>query len=154
MATRVENSSLRQTFGKLAARLGQTPHSDRSASVTSTRAARAAGNTDATTAAASNTTTDATTGRLPGICTPSTELRARRTNTYPHAAPTTTPAVAITAPSAMTLVRSWRGCAPIANRTPNSRVRALTENARTPATPTKAMARATAAKTPNTTVLR
>src|SRR6266850_1477052 len=37
---------------------------------------------------------------------------------------------------------------------PNSRVRALTEKARTPATPTKAMARATAAKTPNTTVLR
>jgi len=31
----------------------------------------------------------------------------------------------------MTLARSCRGCAPIANRTPNSRVRALTENANT-----------------------
>jgi len=70
-------------------------HSDRSASVTSTRAARAAGNTDATTAAASSTTTDTITGRLPGIFTSSKELRARRTNTYPNAAPAMTPPVAI-----------------------------------------------------------
>src|ERR1700746_1092867 len=34
---------------------------------------------------------------------------------------------------------------------PNSRVRALTENASTPATPTTAMTNATAANTPNTT---
>ena len=33
---------------------------------------------------------------------------------------------------------------------PNSRVRALTENASTPATPTTAIANATAANTPNT----
>src|SRR5260370_40364842 len=129
-------------------------HSDRSASVTLTRAARAAGSADATTAAASSTTTDATTGRLPGICTSSKELRARRIRTYPDAAPATTPAVAITAPSAMTLARSWRGCAPIASRMPNSRVRALTDNATTPPTPTSAIASATAATTPNITVLR
>src|SRR6266446_4820844 len=116
--------------------------------------ARGAGSTDATTAAASNMNTEPTTGKALGVCIFSKALRASRTSTYPHAAPATTPAVAITAPSAMTLARSCRGCAPIANRTPNSRVRALTENANTPATPTSAIARATAAKIPNTTVLR
>ena len=52
---------------------GQTPscrgHSDRSASMTSTRAARAAGRSDATTATASRMEADATIGRSPGIRT-------------------------------------------------------------------------------------
>src|SRR5262249_6763226 len=43
---------------------------------------------------------------------------------------------------------------PSASRMPNSRVRALTENASTPATPTTAIASATAANTPNTTEFR
>lgn len=43
-------------------------YSDRNASVTSTRAARSAGNTDAITAAASKTTTEATSGNAVSIC--------------------------------------------------------------------------------------
>src|SRR5437879_901192 len=57
--------------GKSFPRFSGSLQSDRGASVTSTRAARAAGSTDATTAAVSSTTTDTTTGRLPGICTSS-----------------------------------------------------------------------------------
>src|SRR5437899_2938399 len=45
--------------------------SDRSAVITSTRAARAAGSTDAITAAASSTIADPTTTTAPGIRTPS-----------------------------------------------------------------------------------
>jgi len=44
------------------------PYSERSASVTSTCAARAAGNVDAIVAAASNTMTEAITGHALGIC--------------------------------------------------------------------------------------
>jgi hypothetical protein len=62
-----------------------------------------------------------------------------------------TPAAAITAPSVITLLRRLFACSPSASRMPNSRVRALTENASTPATPTTAIARATAANRPNTT---
>ena len=43
-----------------------------------------------------------------------------------------------------------RGCDPTASRMPNSRVRPLTENASTPATPTTAIGSATPAKTPKT----
>ena len=46
---------------------------------------------------------------------------------------------AITAPSRSTRVSRCRGADPIASRMPNSRVRALTENASTPATPTTAI---------------
>ena len=49
-----------------------------------------------------------------------------------------------------TPVRIVRGCDPTASRMPNSRVRPLTENASTPATPTTEIASATAAKPPNT----
>ena len=49
-------------------------HSDRSACMTSTRAARAAGSTDATTAATRRMTAAATTGSVPGICTSRTKL--------------------------------------------------------------------------------
>ena len=49
------------------------------------------------------------------------------------------PAQAITAPSPRIRVSKRRGVDPIARRTPNSRVRALTENASTPATPTTAI---------------
>ncbi len=44
-------------------------HSERSAWITSTRAARAAGSIDATTAAASSTNAERTTGKAPGIFT-------------------------------------------------------------------------------------
>src|SRR5437660_5947439 len=60
------------------------------------------------------------------------------------------PAAAITAPSRITPLRSRCGSDPSASRMPNSRVRALTENASTPPTPTTAIANATAANTPNT----
>ena len=60
------------------------------------------------------------------------------------------PAAAITAPSRSTPVSRWRGSEPIASRMPNSRVRALTENASTPATPTTAISSATPAKPPKT----
>ena len=58
--------------------------------------------------------------------------------------------VAITAPSVTTPLRRFCGCEPSARRMPNSRVRALTENASTPATPTTAIGSATAANTPKT----
>ena len=45
------------------------------------------------------------------------------------------------------------GVDPIASRTPNSRVRVLTENARTPATPTTAMSSATPANPLKTSAL-
>ena len=64
------------------------------------------------------------------------------------------PPAAITIPSAMTPVRMRLGADPMANLMPNSRVRPLTENASTPATPTTAIARATAAKPPNTRVFK
>ena len=61
----------------------------------------------------------------------------------PAASPPTTPAAmptaAMTAPSRSTRASRWRGAEPIASRMPNSRVRALTENASTPATPTTAI---------------
>ena len=64
------------------------------------------------------------------------------------------PPPAITTPSLSTPVSRWRGSEPIARRIPNSRVRALTENARTPATPTTAMSSATPANPPNTKAFR
>ena len=60
------------------------------------------------------------------------------------------PLTAITAPSPRTRVSRCRGVDPTASRMPNSRVRALTENASTPATPTTAIVSATAANPPNT----
>ena len=60
----------------------------------------------------------------------------------------------MTAPSAITRASRCRGCDPIASRMPNSRVRALTENASTPATPTTAMVSATMAKPPKTMVFK
>ena len=64
------------------------------------------------------------------------------------------PVAAITAPSPSTRVSRCRGSDPIASRTPNSRVRALTENASTPATPTTAISSATPAKPPKTSAFR
>src|SRR5262249_30953509 len=128
----------------------KTRHSDLSACITSTRAARAAGNMEATTATASSTTEATTTGKAPGICTSRKYLPARRASTNPNAAPARTPAIAITAPSVMTPLRIRFGSDPSARRMPNSRVRALTEKASTPATPTTAINNATAANTLNT----
>src|SRR5712664_2095791 len=93
------------------------------------RAARAAGSQEATTAAASRTNAERTTRNAPGILTSKKSLPAKRAATYPKAAPARTPAAAITAPSTMTPFRRCRGCDPSASRMPNSRVRALTENA-------------------------
>ncbi len=60
------------------------------------------------------------------------------------------PTTAMTAPSRKIRVSRCRGADPMASRMPNSRVRALTENARTPATPTTAIVSATAANPPKT----
>jgi glycogen debranching enzyme GlgX len=125
-------------------------HSERNACITSTRAARAAGSTDAITATAISTNAETNTGNAPGILTSRKYLPAKRASTNPNAAPARTPAAAITVPSAITPLRSCCGSDPRASRMPNSRVRALTENASTPATPTTAIANATAANTPNT----
>src|SRR5215510_9401845 len=74
-------------------------YSDRRAWITSTRAARAAGNIEAITATASIRKAETTTGKAPGIFTSRKNLPARRASTKPKAAPATTPATAITAPS-------------------------------------------------------
>ncbi len=55
---------------------------------------------------------------------------------------------------ASTRASRCRGSEPTASRMPNSRVRALTENASTPATPMTAMSSATPANTPNTSAFR
>jgi hypothetical protein len=52
------------------------------------------------------------------------------------------PIAAIVVPSLSTRVSSCRGGQPTASRIPNSRVRALTRKASTPATPTSAMSKA------------
>ena len=62
--------------------------------------------------------------------------------------------LAMNTPSLSTPVSNCRGADPMASRTPNSRILALTENASTPATPTTAIISATAAKPPNTSALR
>jgi len=116
-------------------------HSERSACITSTRAARAAGSTDAITATAISTNAETNTGNAPGILTSRKYVPAKRASTNPNAAPARTPAAAITVPSAITPLRSCCGSDPRASRIPNSRVRALTENASTPATPTTAIAK-------------
>ena len=56
----------------------------------------------------------------------------------------------MSAPSDSTPTSRWRGDEPTASRTPNSRVRALTENASTPATPTTAISSATPANPEST----
>src|SRR5262249_54843156 len=76
-----------------------------------------------------------------------------RDSSTPPIAPATMPPIPITAPSRRTRTSRCVGVEPIANRTPNSRVRALTENASTPATPTIAMRSATPANPPNTSAL-
>ena len=93
--------------------------------MTSTRAARAAGRKDAITATAISTNAETTTGHAPGILTSRKYLPARRASTNPNAAPATTPAAAIHAPSSITPLRSRLGSDPRASRMPNSRVRAL-----------------------------
>src|ERR1700722_11991794 len=125
-------------------------YSERNACITSTRAARAAGSADATSATAISPNAETNTGNAPGIFTSRKYLLAKRASTNPNAEPARTPAEAITVPSAITPLRSRCGSDPRASRMPNSRVRALTENASTPATPTTAIANATAANTPNT----
>ena len=125
-------------------------HSERNASITSTRAARAAGSTDAITATAISTNAETNTGKAPGILTSRKYLPAKRVSIHPNAAPARTPSAAIVVPSAITPLSSRCGADPRASRMPNSRVRELTENASTPATPTTAIANATAANTPNT----
>src|SRR5437867_4277475 len=65
-------------------------------------------------------------------------------------APAAMPIAAISTPSESTLVNRCRGVDPMASRTPNSRVRALTENASTPATPTTAISSAMPANPENT----
>ena len=125
-------------------------HSDRNACITFTRAARAAGSTEAITATVISTNAETNTGSVPGILTSKKYFPAKRASTNPNAAPASTPAAAITAPSWITPFSSRSGYDPRASRMPNSRVRALTENASTPATPTTAINSATAANTPNT----
>lgn len=56
-------------------------YSARSASITSTRAARAAGSVEATIAAASSTKAETTTGKTPGICISRTYLPIKRAAT-------------------------------------------------------------------------
>src|SRR6202451_3873924 len=125
-------------------------HSERNASITSTRAARAAGTTDAITATAISTNADANTGKAPGILTSGKYFSAKRVSIHPNAAPARTPSAAIVVPSAITPLSSNCGADPRASRMPNSRARELNENASQPATPTTATANATAANTPNT----
>ena len=119
-------------------------HSERSARTTSTRDARAAGVTDATIAASTSTMAAPAIGHDAGhlhvgdeAADDAREQHARRS------APATMPMTPITAPSRSTRVSRCHGVEPIASRTPNSRVRALTENASTPATPTTAISSAT-----------
>src|SRR5215469_17246149 len=88
---------------------GWLHHSARRACITLTRAARAAGNTDATTATAIKTNAETTTGKVPGILISTKNLPASRVSMNPVAAPARIPAPAIIAPSAMTPVNSWRG---------------------------------------------
>src|SRR6202521_6343839 len=77
-------------------------HSERNACITSPRAARAAGSTDAITATAISTNAETNTGNAPGIFMSGKYLSAKRATTSPNAAPAKTPAAAITAPSAIT----------------------------------------------------
>src|ERR1700674_823065 len=74
-------------------------HSERSACITLTRAARAAGSTDAITATAINKNAETNTGNAPGILTSRKYLPAKRASTNPNAAPPVTPAAAMLAPS-------------------------------------------------------
>ena len=118
--------------------------------MTSTREARAAGISDASTAAATRIIAAATIGSAPGMRTSSMYAPTSRASANPPTAPATMPMPAITAPSLQDARQQCIGADPIASRMPNSRVRALTENASTPATPTTAIVSATAAKPPNT----
>ena len=115
-------------------------YSDRSACTTSTRDARAAGISDATTAAPMST-----------AAAPSDGQRARQLHVLERRSPPRARARSrpprrrrcrsrqSRAPSDSTRASRCRGVDPTASRTPNSRVRALTENASTPATPTTAI---------------
>ena len=124
-----------------------TPYSDRSACITSTRDARAAGISDASTAARDQQRRRAGERQDPGHVhvgqvardQPRQHDAADRAGERRRRRPS--PRLRRGCRSA-----AARGCRPIARRTPNSRVRALTENASTPATPTTAMVSATAAK--------
>src|ERR1700677_1349135 len=111
-------------------------HSERKACITFTRAARAAGSTDAITATAISTNAETNTGKAPGILTSGKYLPAKRVSIHPNAAPARRPSAAIVVPSAITPLSSRCGADPRASRMPNSRVRELTEKASTPATPT------------------
>jgi hypothetical protein len=117
-------------------------HSVRSACIRSTRAARSAGIADKITAASSSTNAEPATGRAPGISRPPRRLPTSCANQNPQAKPRASPPMAMAAPSATTRISRCRGSDPTASRIPNSRVRPLTENASTPATPTTAMSRA------------
>ena len=132
----------------------RSAYSDRSASITSTRDARVAGISDAITAAAISTAAAPASGTTPGTSMLPKNPPANLSSARPAITPVTMPAPAITAPSPRMRVSRFDGVDPIASRTPNSRIRALTENASTPATPTTAMVSATSAKPPNTIVFR
>jgi hypothetical protein len=77
-------------------------YSDRSACITSTRAARMAGIADAITAASSSTTAEPATGSTPGIFTSPTKVCAGCAGQYPDAKPRASPPIAMAAPSAIT----------------------------------------------------
>ncbi len=127
-------------------------YSERSACITSTRAARAAGISDARIAAATRTVAALINGSTPGNDTSVRNAPTMRASERGPPADTRHPRriPAMTAPSRSTPASRCCGVDPIASRTPNSRVRALTENASTPATPTTAMVSATAANPLNT----
>jgi hypothetical protein len=71
---------------------------ERSVCITSTRAARAAGSTDAITATVIRTKAETNIGNAPGILTSRKYLAAKRASTNPNAAPARTPTAAITRP--------------------------------------------------------
>ena len=115
-------------------------YSPLNALITSTRDARAAGISDARIAAATRIAAAPTIGTRPGIsdvgdvAADDPRERARR-----RSRPATMPLTRDHGAFASTRVSRAAGAEPIARRTPNSRVRALTENASTPATPTTAI---------------
>ena len=129
----------------------QGDHSARSASTALTCAARRAGSKDALIAAPTMINADAPKESTPGIWMSATYRLITKSKATPNKTPAHTPIPAMVRPWNKTSLRMWLGFAPTAIRMPNSRVRPLTENASTPATPTTEISSATVANPPNTT---
>src|SRR5262249_12153265 len=102
-------------------------YSDLSAWSTSTREAFAAGRSEARSAAPPSNKAAASRGNTPGRLAGSSHRAAIAISAYAPAAPAAIPIATIAPPSSITRTSRRRGEAPTANRTPNSRVRALTE---------------------------